>query len=580
MQLLQNGKNATPKNKMPKKSDRGLLTNPLSYLSLNRLVYALVLVSLLIFIAWPVLAVLKESLFQDGTLTWHNYRTLFTVRRYLLANSIFVAVLSSILAVLLGLAAAIYLNITGRRGKSIIFLTLLLSMVSPPFISSLSYIMLFGRRGLITFQLMGINWNPYGWHGIVLMQGIAHAALAALIISGVLHSMDREVEMASRDLGASPIQTLLHITLPRAWPGIAIAGMLSFILSLADFGTPIIIGGNFTVLATEAYLQAIGLNDLHMAAAMGVLLLIPSVIIFTFYRKYMNRIQLYSTRTASKSEAGAGMPGPAQLLLAIIVWGFVAFQLLQYATILAGAITQTWGVDYSLTLRHIEIIRNSQMSSFFRSLLYAFIAALSGSLIGLYLSYMLEWKKPGGYRAVDFLATLPYMVPGPFLGIAYIMAFHSGPLVLTGTAFIVIANCVFRQLPISTKAGAAVLSQIQPEIESCARDLGASEWQAFKDVVLPQLKPAFLVSFIDTFNATMTTIGAIIFLVTPGSLLLTVEMFNQIKTGRIGIAAVMANMIIISTVLVNLTVAFFLWKGKINWLGNSKKEARYVPAAN
>ncbi|MEN6327090.1 MAG: iron ABC transporter permease [Syntrophomonas sp.] len=579
MQWLQNGKNATP-NRMLKRTDRGLLVNPLSYLSLNRLVYALVVVSLLIFIAWPVLAVLKESLFQDGTLTWHNYRTLFTGRRYLLLNSMLVAVLSTLLAVFLGLATAVYLYNRRSRGKNLIYLTLLLSMVSPPFIGSLAYIMLFGRRGLITFQLLGINWNPYGWHGIVLMQGIAHTALAALIISGVLHSMDREVEMASRDLGASPAQTLWHITLPRAWPGIAIAAMLSFILSLADFGTPIIIGGNFTVLATEAYLQAIGLYNLHMAAAMGVLLLIPSIIIFAFYRKYMNRIQLYSARTAGNPEAGAGLPGLAQLFLAVIVWGFVGFQLLQYATILAGAITQTWGVDYSFTLRHIEIICNSQMGSFYRSLLYAFIAALSGSLIGIYLSYMLEWKKPRGYRGVDFLATLPYMIPGPFLGIAYIMAFHSGPLVLTGTAFIVIANCVFRQLPISTKAGAAVLSQIQPELESCARDLGASEWQAFKDVVLPQLKPAFLVSFIDTFNATMTTIGAIIFLVTPGALLLTVEMFNQIKTGRIGLAAVMANMIILSTVLVNLAVAFFLWRGKINWPGKSKKEARYVPAAN
>lgn len=570
MQWLQNGKSVT-QNKLPKRTDRGFLTNPLSYLSLNQLVYALVLVSLLIFIAWPVLAILKESLFQDGTLTWHNYRTLFKVRRYLLANSMLVAILSTLLAVFLGLATAIYLYNRRSRGKGLIFLTLLLSMVSPPFISSLAYIMLFGRRGLITFQLLGINWNPYGWHGIVLMQGIAHAALVALIISGVLRSMDREVEMASRDLGASPLQTLLYITLPRAWPGIAVAAMLSFILSLADFGTPIIIGGNFTVLATEAYLQAIGLYDLHLAAAMGVLLLIPSLIIFTFYRKYMNRIQFYSTRAASNSEVGAGLPKPAQLLLAIIVWGFVALQLLQYAAILAGAITQTWGVDYSFTLRNIEIIRSSQMNSFYRSLLYALIAALSGSMIGLYLSYMLEWKKPRGYRVMDFLATLPYMIPGPFLGIAYIMAFHSRPLVLTGTAFIVIANCVFRQLPISTKAGAAVLSHIQPELESCARDLGASEWQAFKDVVLPQLKPAFLVSFIYTFNSTMTTIGAIIFLVTPGALLLTVEMFNQIKTGRIGLAAVMANMIILSTVLVNLTVTFFLWKGKSSRRAKSKK---------
>lgn len=554
--------------------------NPLSYLSLNRLIYSLLVLSLLIFIAWPVVAILKESCFQDGNLTFHYYRTLFTIRRYLLVNSFLVAALSTLLAVILGLATAVYLIHSHSRGKGVIFLTLLFSMVSPPFISSLAYLMLFGKRGLITFHLLGLHWNPYGWHGVVLMQGIAHAALVALIISGVLRSMDRDVEMASRDLGASPGQTLLYITLPRAWPGIAVAAMLAFILCLADFGTPIIIGGNFTVLATEAYLQAIGVYDLHLAAAMGVLLLIPSLIMFIIYRKYMNKMQLYSTRTGNTSEEGARLPGYGQLLLGVLVWLFVAFQLLQYLTILAGAFTQTWGIDYSFSLRHIEVIRSSQMSSFYRSLLYSLTAAVSGSLIGLYLSYMLEWKKPWGYRAVDFLTTLPYMIPGPFLGIAYVLAFHSKPLVLTGTAFIVIANCVFRQLPVSTKAGAAVLSQVHPGLESCARDLGATEWQAFKDVVLPQLKPAFLVSFINTFNATMTTIGAIIFLVTPGALVLTIEMFNQIKTGKIGVAAVMANMIILSTVLVNLVLAFILWRRKSNQPKSTQEETKYVPAAN
>lgn len=580
MPWLLNGKNATRPKPLNRKVARGLLARPLAFISVNRVIYLLVLASLLIFIAWPVLAVLKESFIQGGNFTASSYAQILTERRHLLLNSVWVGALSTFFSVLVGTVIALSLNVNAIRGKTVIFLTLLLSMVSPPFIGSLSYLMLFGRRGLITFHLLGINWNPYGWHGVVLMQGIAHAALAALIISGVLRSMDKEVETASRDLGASPLLTLWKITLPRAWPGIAIAAMLCFILSVADFGTAIIVGGNFTVLATEAYLQAIGMHDLQLAAAMGVFLLVPSMIIFYVYGRYMNRIQLYSTRGSGYSESGAGMPRAFRLLLAAVVWVFVGFQLLQYTAIFAGAVTQTWGVNYTPTLRHIEIIFNSQLNTFYRSLVYSIIAAVSGSLIGLYLSYILEWKRPLGYRAVDFLATLPYMIPGPFLGIAYIMAFHSEPLVLTGTAFIVVANCVFRQLPISTKAGAAVLSQVPPELESSARDLGASEWQAFKHVVLPQLKPAFFVSFIDTFNATMITIGAIIFLVTPGSLVLTVEMFNQIKTGRIGVAAVMANMIIISTVLVNLSVAAFLWKGTIKWRKNIEEDARYVSAAN
>ncbi len=539
------------------------------------LIYVLIAASVLLFILWPTIAILVKSVYYNGNFTFGQYIQLFTENRQLLLNSILVAASSTVLAVILGLFVALFITHSGNRGKKTVFAVLLLTMISPPFVSALSYIMLFGRRGIITYYLLGLSINPYGWHGVVLMQTLSHASLAALIILGVLRGIDKSLEQASRDLGAGSLSTLLKITIPLAKPGIIAAALISFIQSLADFGTPIIIGGNFTVLATEAYLNVIGLYNLPRAAAMGTLLMIPALLMFVIYRRVVENSEYFSLRVGSDSSLV--LSRWINHVLALVTWAFILFQLLQYATILWGAFAKTWGVDFTFSMKHIQALGMGQLLAFARSLEYALIAALAGSLIGMIIAYMVERKKFPGYRILDFLATLPYMIPGPFLGIAYVLAFHDKPLILTGTVFIVIVNCIYRQLPISTKAGTAILTQLNPETEYGARDLGADEISTFKDVILPSLKPAFLIGFINTFTTTMTTIGAIIFLVVPGSEVATVQMFNAIKTGQIGVSAVIANMIIIVTLAVNLAFSYFILRPQ-RYKDSEKMEGTYVSA--
>lgn len=538
-------------------------------------IYALIAASVLLFILWPALAILVKSVYYSGHFTLGEYIQLFTENKQLLLNSIVVSASSTILAVTIGLFVALFISHSKNRGKRLIFAVLLLTMISPPFVSSLSYIMLFGRRGIITYYLLGLSINPYGWHGVVLIQALSHASLAALIIMGVLRGIDKSLEQASLDLGAGSLSTLLKISIPLAKPGLIVAALIAFIQSLADFGTPAIIGGNFTVLATEAYLNVIGLYNLPRAAAMGALLMIPALLMFIIYRRVVENSEFFSMRVSSES--------PLELsrwinyILAIVSWSFILFQLIQYITIFWGAFAKTWGVDFTFSMRHIQALGLSQLAAFGRSLEYALIAGLAGTLIGMIIAYMVERKKFPGHRALDFLATLPYMIPGPFMGIAYVLAFHNKPLILTGTAFIVIVNCIYRQLPISTKAGTAVLTQLNPETEYSSRDLGANEISAFKDVILPALKPAFLLGFINTFTTTMTTIGAIIFLVVPGSEVATVQMFNAIKTGQVGVSAVIANMIILVTLAINLAFSYFILRPK-KYDDSQTREITYVPA--
>jgi len=217
---------------------------------------------------WPIAAVLITSVYNNGSISFNYYYDLFTVNRKLLLNSIFVASLSTILSVSWGLVIALFITHSNNKGKKVVFSVLLLTMISPPFVTSLAYIMLLGKRGIITYQLLGLSLNPYGWHGIVLMQTLGFTSLAALLIIGVLRGIDKNLEQASLDLGADSYQTLTGIIIPLVKPGIIAAALITFIRSLADFGTPIIIGGGYSVLATEAYLNVVGLYNLPRASSL------------------------------------------------------------------------------------------------------------------------------------------------------------------------------------------------------------------------------------------------------------------------------------------------------------------------
>lgn len=545
-------------------ADRASVRGALSLLSPEGVVYALVLASLLVFVLWPVAAVFGKSVVIDGKLDFSEYVYLFTQESELLLNSMFVSTVSTLLSVALGTCVALYLTHTRLPGKRTVFGVLLLSIIAPPFVSSLVYIMLLGRRGLITYKLLGLNLNPYGWHGVVLMQTAGFTALAALLVLGVLHRVDRRLEYSAHDLGASSLATLCNVTLPLAMPGLLVAAVVVFIRSLSDFGTPIIIGGRFTVLATQAYLNVVGLYNMPRAAAMGILLLVPALGAFLIYRRVMGRSSVFSGSPQPETSRERIALAPwLQWLLAICTWGFVTFEIVKYGTILSGSFTRTWGFDFTPTLKHFESLSTDKLESLFRSFRYSFMAAAVGSVLGGVIAYIFERKRLPGSKVFDFIADLPYIIPGPFFGIAYILAFHNPPLVLTGTAFIVVANCVYRQLPISIKSGMAVLKQCRPEIEAGARDLGAKERHVLKDIVAPLMTPAILIAFVNTFTMTMVTIGGIIFLVSPHTKMATVVMFSEINRGRIGEASVLASIIIVAVLAVNVSFSWlYLRKGK------------------
>lgn len=563
--FLINGVNWQEINNMMRKTKRvSKSLDTLFYSMVDKLIFTIVIALVLTFILYPIVSVIMESVIVEGKLTFDIYKTLFNKNMKLFYNSIFVATMTTIISTLMTVCISLYISFSTKKIRRILLLVLMLTMISPPFVSSLAYITLFGRRGFITNNILGLTINTYGWQGIVAMQSLGFASLSSLILIGVINGIDKNLIKSSQDLGASCSHTIRKIVLPLMKPGILVIALLTFVRSLSDFGTPTIIGGGFNVLATQAYLDVIAYSDLNSASAISVLIFIPAVIAFLFYRSFMAKTNMASGNELNNfsEEDNMSINGFLGVFVKFVTYFFLTIMLLQYISIFVSAFTKYRSGSMYFSLENIQKMKEYSSESFLRSIVYALIAGIGGSLIGSLISYYLDIRKIKIMRGIDFIATIPYIIPGTFFGIGYILAFNDYPLELTGTALIVIMNVLFKQLPMSTKINSAVLSQMNPQVEEAAKDLGAKHFFVLKDIIMPMSKSALLMSFINNFTATMTTVGSIIFLIYPGKKLATIEMFDSIQSGDYGGGSAIACTIIIITLSINIIFSKFILEGK------------------
>jgi iron(III) transport system permease protein len=503
--------------------------------------------SVLLFVLWPVAAVLRESLMLDGKFSAAAWKGLFSKNWTLVLNSFAVALCVTSVTVPLASLLAVKLLYGSPRGRGALAGMLVLSTISPPFVGSMAYLMLFGRRGLITWRLLGLEWNPYGFHGVVIMESLSLLGVATLLAAASFRQVDGALERASLDLGASPLSTLKNVSFPLAFPGIASAAMMIFVRSLSDFGTPLFVGGRFQVLASRAYNTLIGVGDFPLACAMNALLLLPSLALLIARRG--GRQRHFSLRLAA-GRRSLRLTGPAAWLSEAAAAGFTAIQVLVYGLIFWGSVMKTWGVDFSLTAEHLSGLWNFRGDSYARSLICALAAGLGGALFGAALARLMDRSPAWLSRAAQVFAELPYLLPGTFFGVGYLLVSSSLPWEVPA-GFLIAMNCLFRQLSPSLRSAQAGLSQVNPELELAVRDLGGGPLRVLGDMLLPSLRPFMLVSFINAFSAAMTTTGPIIFLVSPYAKVASIELFDSINSGDYGAATAMASLLILSVLAVN-----------------------------
>jgi iron(III) transport system permease protein len=508
---------------------------------------------LALFILYPLGRVFWVGLAPDGVPSLRLFRDAagnWFIRRAF-ANTLVTGGLTAVLGVAVGYLFAYALTRTDIPGKRLFGVMAIVPIISPPFIGALSIILLLGNNGLITYQLLGIRDFPvYGLPGLLLAQVLTFFPVAYLTLRGVLEGVDPTLEDAAMDLGATRWQVFSRVTLPLSVPGIASALLVLFIESVADFGNPLILGGSgFPVLSVQVYLQVTGMFDLPGGAALAVILLVPSVTAFLVQRYWVGR-RRYVTVTGKPTRSAIKAVSPAARWLLFVLAAGVSLAIgLFYAVILVGAFSRTWGVDHAPTLGNFAYVVGVGGKTIRDTLTIALASTPLAGVLGMLVAFLVVRRRFPGRGAMELVSILNFAVPGTVLGIGYILAFNERPLLLTGTLLILVANFVFRYVPVGIQSGMAVLRQIDPAIEEAAANLGATTALIFRRITLPLIVPAFFSGLTFSFVRAMTAISAAIFLVSADWNLMTVQILSQTEAGRLGAAAAF------SVILIGLILA-------------------------
>ena len=530
---------------------------------------------LTLFILYPLAMLLVDSFISENGFSFDIFKRIFEMPTFTKAitNTLKVGFLVGIASALIGLLFA-YVEVYVKLGKfssGLFKVVSMLPVVSPPFVLSLSMIMLFGKAGIITRFLLGIYDNSvYGFWGIVIVQTLTFFPVCYMMLKGLLKNIDPSLEEAARDMGATRMKVFTSVTLPLLLPGLGNAFLVTFIESIADFANPMIIGGSYDTLATTIYLQITGAYDKAGAAAMAVVLLCITLMMFAV-QKYYLEAKTAATLTGKASRGRMLIEDRSvKVPLAILCSLAASFVILMYICVPIGSFFPTWGYKFfPLTGKWFKQVftKYHGFKAFKDSFVLSLISAPITALLSMIISYLVVKRKFKAKGFIEAVSMLAMAVPGTVLGVGYIRGFsggifHTGLLQgIYGTGLILVIVFVVRSLPTGTRSGISALRQIDKSIEESAYDMGADSFKVFMTVTLPLIKDSFLSGLVTAFVRSITAISAIILLVTPQFLLITVQINEFAEKGAFSLACAFATILIIITygavLLMNLFIKHF-----------------------
>jgi len=487
-------------------------------------------------------------------------------------NTIELGLLTASAATLLALAFVLVVTRTHFRARRLIGVLSVLPMITPPFVIGLALILLFGRSGAVNallewaFGIRPSRWI-YGMPGVWLAQTLALTPVAYLVLVGIAQGISASLEEAAQTLRAAPLQTFATITLPLMAPGIASAFLIVFIESLADFGNPLLLGGNLEVLSTSIYFAVVGVQqDPGRASVLAVILLALSLGVFVVQRRLLARKSFVTI--GGKGDGGLRMPLPRPVVVvaACVALPWAALAVVIYLMVLSGGFFEKWGLNHALTLRHYVtafgvsfeggrlLFTGGAWSSFTTTLIIALVSAPLTATFGLTIAWLLDRQRFAGKRAFEFMAMLNFAVPGTVVGIAYILAFNAPPIELAYTGLILVTCFVFRDMATSMRAGLAALAQIDPSLDEASASLHARTPTTIRRVLLPLVRPAVVAALVYSFISAMTSISAVIFLTSPRFDMATVNIVGRAEVGEYGYATAYASVLIVLMVVAVLLI--------------------------
>ena len=538
----------------------------------TRVLIIVVVAILALLIGFPLVKVFSTAFSEAGrTVLTHIVSTTFN--RQVIINTVVLGALVGLIGTALGFLLAYAQVRLQFRAKKLFHLIALMPIVSPPFAVATAVITLFGRRGLISHGLLGWSPNIYGLPGLTIVLSLSFFPVAYMNFKGLLEHLDPALDEAASSLGASRFTIFRTVTLPMMVPGIASSFLLLFVEAIADLANPLAIGGNYTVLASRAYLAITGEYNLGGGAAYCLVLLLPALLVFIVQRYWVSRKDVVSVtgKPAGKPQLVSHGPGRAALITGSSV--LVAIIILMYGTVIVGSFIYSLGINNVWTLDNYRaIIHGLGSQAMVTTTVLALIATPIAGVLGMLIAWLVVRKLRRGAGVMDFIGMLGLAVPGTVVGIGYALSFTrawivdgrmyfpalSGGRAILGGALAIIMVYVIRSMPSGQRSGVAALQQIDPAIDEASTSLGASGFTTFRKITLPLIRPAFLSGLTYSFARSMTTLSPIIFITTPQTRIMTSQIFAEVDAGRFGHAFAYCTILIIIVMaiigLLNLVV--------------------------
>lgn len=522
------------------------------------IVSLIIIILCIIFIVFPFLNLIIQSFHdsQTDTFTLKNYMRFWEKKYYkqALRNSLLISTVVTILATCLGVPLAYIGTRFNLYLKKLIYVMIVLSMVSPPFIGAYAWITLLGRAGFVTKILEGIGIHVgeiYGFKGIVLVFTLKLYPMVYLYVSGALGSIDSSLEEASENLGVSGIRRILKVTFPVITPTILSAALMVFMTALADFGTPRLIGEGYNTLPVIIYkefLNEVG-TDTGFASALSVVIILIALIVLFIQKKFVDSksYNMTSLRPPNVIE----LSKPKKIIATAVVFLVSFLSVLPQITVTIQSFLKTNGPLFvkGFSLESYRLVAGKLSQSITNTFVYAFIALALIIILGLLGAYLIVRRKGTVSNLIDLMLMFPYVIPGAVLGICLTVSFNQKPMLLTGTMWIIILSFVIRKLPYTMRSSIGILYQIDRSVEEASISLGVPNMKTFFKTTVPLMIPGVISGGILSLISVMNTLSATLILYTGTTVTIPVAIFNCVNNDAYGQAAALSTILTLATVV-------------------------------
>lgn len=522
-------------------------------------VTALAVVVFGLFLIYPLLSLFISS-FQDpatGALTMENFAKFFRKKYYYqsLINSMWVTTCVTILSIIIGTALAYFMTAYKVKFKGAVEIFVIISMLSPPFIGAYSWVLLGGRSGIITqflTELFHREWpSIYGFSGILLVLTLKLYPFIYLYVSGALKKIDASLIEAAESLGCSGMKKVATVIMPLLLPTILAGALMVFMNALADFGTPMLIGEGFNVMPVMIYSEFISEvgGQANFAAAMATMMVILTSTIFLLQKYIVNRKSF--TMSSLRPMQAKQLSGFKNAIMHLGIYVLVFVSMIPQFTVMYTSFLKTNGQLFlsGFSLNSYVIVFDNLALAIANTYTYSFAAIFIIVLLGMLIAYITTRRKNWLTDMIDTLSMFPYIIPGSVLGITLLLAFNDEPLILSGTALIIIVSLVIRRLPYTLRSSSAILYQISPSVEEASISLGASPVKTFFKITAVMMLPGVLSGAILSWVTCINELSSSVILYTGGTRTMSVAIYTEVIRASYGTAAALSTILTVTTVV-------------------------------